>query len=107
MEGGRVRPSYGQGRSTKNAGQIVDSAVHFECFSRKPCRAGWEGMCVSILGSRSISSILATGHSKQMGRQFMPMLLSLPGLRIGMIIAFCHISGICPVETNRLKMLMR
>ena len=35
------------------------------------------------------------------------MLLSLPGLRIGMIVALCHISGICPVEIDRLKMLVR
>ena len=34
------------------------------------------------------------------------MLLSSPGLRIGMIIALCHISGICPVEIDRLMMLI-
>ena len=51
-------------------------------------------MCVSILGSRSFST-------------FLPMFLSLPGSRIGMIIALCHISGICPVEIDRLKMLVR
>ena len=64
-------------------------------------------MCVSILGSRSFSSVLAAGHSRLIGRQFLPMLLSLPGLRIGMITALCHISGICPVEIDRLKMLVR
>ena len=31
---------------------IVDSAVHVECFGRRPYRARWKGMCVSILGSR-------------------------------------------------------
>ena len=55
-------------------------------------------MCVSILGSRSFTSVLAAGHSRLMGRQFLPTLLSLPGFRIGMIVALCHISGICPVE---------
>ena len=35
------------------------------------------------------------------------MLLSLQGFRIRMIIALCHISGICPVEIDRLKMLVR
>ena len=64
-------------------------------------------MCVSILGSRSFSSVLAAGHSRLIGRQLLPMLLSLPGSRIGMIIALCHISGFCPVEINRLKMLVR
>ena len=38
-------------------------------------------MCVSILGSRSFSSVLAAGHSKLIGRQFLPMLLSVPGFR--------------------------
>ena len=55
-------------------------------------------MCVSILGSRSFSSVFAAWHSRVIGRQFLPMLLSLPGFRIGMIIALCHTSGICPVE---------
>ena len=64
-------------------------------------------MCVSILGSRSSSIVLADGHSRLIGRQFMPMLLSSPGFRIGMIIALCHISGICPVEIDILKMLVR
>ena len=86
---------------------IVDSAVHVEFFVRKPCSAGWKGMCVSILGRRSFYSVLAAGHSRIIGRQFLPMLLSLPGFRIGMIIALCHISGICSVEIDRLKMLVR
>ena len=64
-------------------------------------------MCVGILGSRRFSSVLADGHSRLIGRQFLPMLLSLPGFRIGMIIALYHISGICPVEIDRLKMLVR
>ena len=42
---------------------IVDSAVHVECFVQKPCWAGWKGMCVSILGSRSFSSVLAARSS--------------------------------------------
>ena len=64
-------------------------------------------MCVSILGSRSFSSVLATGHSRLIGLQILPMLLSLSGFRIRMIIALCHISGNCPVEIGRLKMLVR
>ena len=64
-------------------------------------------MCISSFGSRSFSSVLAAEHSRLIGRQFLPMLMSLPGFRIGMIIALCHISGICPVEINRLKMLVR
>ena len=63
-------------------------------------------MCVSILGSRSSSSVLAAGHSRLIGRQFMPMSLPLPGFRVGMIIALCHISGICSVEIDRLKMFV-
>ena len=78
-----------------------------ECFGRKPFRAGRNGICVSILGSRSFSSVLAAGCSRLMGRQFMPLLSSLPGLWIGMIISLCHITGICPVEIDRLKMLVR
>ena len=64
-------------------------------------------MCVSIMGSRSFSSVLAAGLSRVIGRQFLPMLLSLPGFRIGMIIALCYISGICAVVIDRLKMLVR
>ena len=64
-------------------------------------------MCVSILGSRSFSSVLAAWHSRLIGRLFLPMLLSLPGFMIRMIIALCYISGICPVEIDRLKMLVR
>ena len=63
--------------------------------------------CVSILGSRSFSSVLTAGHSRLIGRQFLPTLLSLPGFRIGMIIALRHISGICIVKIDRLKMLVR
>ena len=62
---------------------IIDSAVHVECFGRKPCCAGWKEMCVSILG-RGVSCLLAAGHRRLMGHQFLP---SLPGFRIGMIIA--------------------
>ena len=64
-------------------------------------------MCVSILGSRSFSSILAAGHSRLFGRQLLSMLLFLPDYWIGMIIALCLISGICPVEIDSLKMLVR
>ena len=64
-------------------------------------------MCVSILGSRSFSCVLAAGHSRIIGRQFLPMVLSMPGFRIGMIIALCHISCICPVRIDRLKALWR
>ena len=58
------------------------------------------------LGSRSYSSVLADGRSRLIVRQFLSM-LSLPSFMIGMIIALCHISGICPVEIDRLKMLVR
>ena len=57
-------------------------------------------MSVSILGSRSFSSVLAAGHSRPIGRQFLPMLSSLPGFQIGMIITLYHISGICPVRAT-------
>ena len=63
-------------------------------------------MCVSILG-RSFSSVLGTGHSRLIGHHFLTMLLFLPSFTIGMIIDLCHISGICPVEIDRLKMLVR
>ena len=87
--------------------EIYDSAVHVECFGRKPCLAVWKGLYVSILGIRRFTSVLAAGHSRPIGRKFLPMLLSLPGFRIGMIFALCHISGISPVEIDRLKMLVR
>ena len=38
------------------------------------------------MGSRNFSSVLVAGHSRLIGRQFLPMLLSSPGFRIGMII---------------------
>ena len=46
-------------------------------------------MCVSILGSRYYFSVLAAWRSRLIGHQFLPMLLSLSGFRIGMIIALC------------------
>ena len=64
-------------------------------------------MCVSILGSRSFSCVLIAGHSRQIGRQFLPMLLSVPGSRVGMCHILCHASGIFPDEIDRLKMLVR
>ena len=63
-------------------------------------------MSVSIFGSRSYSRVLADVHSRQIWRLFLPMLMSLPGSMIGMGIALCHISGICPVEIDRLEMLV-
>ena len=67
-----------------------------------------EGMgCVSILGRSIFSSALAAENNRIMGRQFLPMLLSLPGIRIGMIIALCNISDVSPVHIDRLKMLVR
>ena len=58
-------------------------------------------------GQQELFQPFGRWHSRQIGRQFMPMLLSLPGLRIRMIIALCHIIGICPVEIDRSKMLVR
>ena len=58
-------------------------------------------------GLQEFSSILAAGHSRLMGRQFLWTLSTLPDYRIRMIIALYHISGICPVEIDRLKMLVR
>ena len=55
----------------------------------------------------SFSSVLAAGHCRQMVRQFLPIFLSSPGFRIGMVIASCHTSGISPVEIGRLKILVR
>ena len=60
-----------------------------------------------FFGSRSFSSVLAARHSRLIGRQFLSMLLPFPGFGIGMIINLCHISGICPVEIDRLNMLLR
>ena len=64
-------------------------------------------MYVSILGSRSFSSVLVVGHSRLIGRLLLPMLSSLLGIRIGMTIALSHISCICPVEIDRFRMLVR
>ena len=64
-------------------------------------------MCVRILGSRSFSSVLFTGRSRLIGRHFLPILSFMPGIMNGMIIALCHIPGICPVDICRLKMLVR
>ena len=63
-------------------------------------------MCVSIFGSRIVSIVLAAWLSRLMGRQLLTMFSSFPCFIIGMIIALCHISGICPVEIDRLKMLV-
>ena len=57
-------------------------------------------MCFIIFGSRSFSGALAAGHSRLIGHKFLSMLLSLPGFRIGRIIALCHISSISPVEID-------
>ena len=61
--------------------------------------------CVSIFCSSS-SSDMAAGYSRLIGRQFLPMFQSLSGFRIGMIIALRHISVICPVVIDILKMLV-
>ena len=53
------------------------------------------------------SRVLAAGHSRLLGRQFLPILFSVPCFRIGMIVALCHISCNCPVEIDRLRMLVR
>ena len=45
-----------------------------------------------------MSSVSAAGHSRLIGRQFLPMLLSLPCF--SMITALCYISFICPVEID-------
>ena len=49
---------------------------------------------------------MAAGHSRLIGRQFLPMLLSLPGFRIGIIITLCHITGICPVEIEDVSLIV-
>ena len=59
-------------------------------------------MC-QYFGQQEVISCLAAVHSILIGRQFLPMLSSLQGPRI----ALCHISGVCPVEIDRLKMLVR
>ena len=66
------------------------------------CRV--EKGCVLVFWA---AGVLADGHIRLIGRQFLPMLLSLSDFRIGMIVALCHISGICPVEIDILKMLVR
>ena len=42
-----------------------------------------------------------------MGHKFLPMLSSMQDIEIGMIIALSHISGISPIEIDRLIMLVR
>ena len=64
-------------------------------------------MCVNIFSIRSFSSVMDDGHSRLIGSQFLTMLLTLPGFRFGTIIVLCHISGICPVEIDKLMMLVR
>ena len=59
------------------------------------------------MGSRSYSCALAAEQSRLIGHHFLTMLLSFQDFRIGMIIALCHISGICLVESDRLKILLR
>ena len=64
-------------------------------------------MCISILGCMSFSSVLTDGHSRPMGRQVLPMLSSLPGISIGNYrFQVSGISSICPVEIDRLKMIV-
>ena len=68
---------------------------------------GGKGYVSVFLAAGAIPASLPLGQCRLIGRQFLPMPLSLPGFRIGMIISLCHISGICPVEIDRLKMLVR
>ena len=58
-------------------------------------------MCASIFGSSSFSSVLVAGHSRLMGRQFLPVSSSLSGFGIWIIMALGYISVICPVEIDR------
>ena len=55
-------------------------------------------MLSRVFGSRIFSSLLAAVHSRLIGRLFLPMLLSLPGIGIGMIIDMCHISVVYRLE---------
>ena len=64
-------------------------------------------MCVCMFVGRSFLCVLAAEHGRLMGRQIIPMSSSLPDVRIRMNIALYHISGICPVEIDRLKMFVR
>ena len=50
-----------------------------------------------FLATETFPAFLAAGLSRLIGRQFLPMLLSFLDFGIGMTIALCHISGICPV----------
>ena len=72
---------------------IGDSAVHVESFDRRPCWAGWKVMCVSILGSRSSSSVLSAGHRRLILRKSCQWCCPCRVLGSGMIIALCHNSG--------------
>ena len=66
-----------------------------------------ETVVCQYIGQQGFSRVLAAVNSKHVGRHFLPILSSLPGFRVGMIIALCHISGIFPSEIERLKMLVR
>ena len=57
-------------------------------------------MCVSIFGSRSFSSVLAAGHSRLIGHQF------LPAFRIGMMQPVFYVHGALPcVHMHQFLML--
>ena len=62
--------------------------------------------CVSILGSRSYSSVLAAGHSGLIWRQFLPMLLSLPGLSL-VVLARIGSCSTRPPQGGGLLMLIK
>ena len=67
-------------------------------FEIDVCKYFWES---------EFSRVLAPGHISLIRRKFFPMLSFLDGFVMWMIMDLCHMPGICPVEINRLKILVR
>ena len=71
----------------------VCRAVVVECLALKPCWCVVCGMFAVMWGSIIFSRVLAIGVMSAMGLYEVPMLRSLPGLGIGMMLASFHVWG--------------
>ena len=66
---------------------LMCSAAPVECLALNPCRAVMSGMFCVMQGRITLSSIPALTDRRDIGLYAVPMLMSLLGLGIGMMLA--------------------
>ena len=82
-------------------------AVVVECLALKPCCVWCCGMLLVMYGRRAFSRVFEITESSEIGRKDVPVLWSLSGFSIGMMLASFHMCGMMLVLRARLKVLVR